>query len=161
MAVNDPVQAFEALLREQGLRLTQQRRALLDAVFATHRHFSAEDLHRDLQKRGHRVSIATVYRALSILVDGGLVQGLDVGKGRVLYEHTLGHEHHDHMVCVDCGKIAEFKSPEIEQLQEQAARANRFTVLAHSLKLFGYCAPCAKRHPDAKPIATPITRSGA
>ncbi len=155
------LEAFHDLLRRRGLKLTRQREALLHAVFATHRHFSAEDLHRDLEKSGHRVSIATVYRSLALLVEGGLVQGLDVGNGRVLYEHTLGHEHHDHMVCLDCGRITEFRSQPIEDLQEEAARAHRFTVVAHSLKLFGYCAQCVKRHTDLSPKAAPITRSGA
>jgi Fur family ferric uptake transcriptional regulator len=154
-------EVFKALLQKNGLRLTKQRTALLDAVFATHRHFSAEDLHRDLERAGHRVSIATVYRSLNLLVEGGLVQGLDVGKGRVLYEHTLGHAHHDHMVCLDCGRITEFQSQEIEDLQEAAAKAHKFTVTAHSLKLFGYCNNCSKRHPNAPPMSTPITRSGA
>jgi Fur family ferric uptake transcriptional regulator len=153
--------AFQDLLHKNGLRLTKQRTALLDAVFATHRHFSAEDLHRDLEKAGHRISIATVYRALGLLVEAGFVQGLDVGRGRVLYEHTLGHAHHDHIICLDCGKITEFQSQEIEDLQDQAAKSHRFKIVAHSLKIFGYCHNCVKRHPDAKPISTPITRSGA
>lgn len=153
-------ETFIELLKKDGLRLTKQRDALLEAVFATHRHFSAEDLHGDLARAGHRVSIATIYRSLNLLVEGGLIQGLDVGNGRVLYEHTLGHQHHDHMVCRDCGKITEFMSPEIEALQEQAAKEHKFTVIAHSLKLYGYCFNCSKKHPDAKPIATPITRSG-
>ncbi|MBL8695367.1 MAG: transcriptional repressor [Planctomycetes bacterium] len=152
---------FQALLKRNGLKLTKQRIALLDAVYATHRHFSAEDLHRDLQKLGHSVSVATVYRSLNLLVEGGLVQGLDVGKGRVLYEHTLGHEHHDHMVCLDCGKITEFQSPEIEELQDVAARAHRFVTVSHSLKLFGYCSHCAKKHPIAEERPAPNTRSGA
>ncbi|MBI3819561.1 MAG: transcriptional repressor [Planctomycetes bacterium] len=152
---------FIELLRKDGLRLTRQREALLNAVFSTHRHFSAEELYRDLEKDGHGVSIATIYRSLTLLVEGGLIQGLDVGNGRVLYEHTLGHQHHDHMVCMDCGKITEFVSPEIEELQDEAARAHKFKVTAHSLKLFGYCSNCSKKHPDARATPAPQTRSGS
>jgi Fur family ferric uptake transcriptional regulator len=65
------------------------------------------------------------------------------------------------MVCLDCGKIEEFQSQEIEDLQDQAAKSHKFTVTAHSLKLYGYCHNCAKRHPNAPPTQTPITRSGA
>jgi len=151
----------EDVLRRKGLKLTRQRSALLDAMFASHRHFSAEDLHRELDGEGQRVSIATIYRTLSVLAEEGLLQRLDVGNGRVLYEHTVGHTHHDHMVCVDCGRITEFCSPEIEALQEKAARAHRFVTVAHSLKLFGYCSTCAKRHPGAPPLPVPGTRSGA
>jgi Fur family ferric uptake transcriptional regulator len=154
-------EAFQELLKKNGLRLTRQRDALLDAVFATHRHFSAEDLHKELERVGHRVSLATIYRSLSLLVEAGFVQGLDVGNGRVLYEHTLGHEHHDHMVCIDCGKITEFVSKDIEELQEKVAKDHKFTIVAHSLKMFGYCSGCLKKHPNAGPMATPITRSGA
>lgn len=154
-------EVFHEILRKHGLRFTKQREALLDVVFATHRHFSAEDLHRELERSGHRISIATIYRSISLLVDSGLVQGLDVGNGRVLYEHTLDHEHHDHMVCLDCGTITEFVSPEIEALQEKAAAEHRFTVTAHSLKLFGYCNNCNRKQRSNPQTNAPITRSGA
>jgi Fur family ferric uptake transcriptional regulator len=154
-------EAFRALLRKKGLKFTWQRSHILDAVFATHRHFSAEDLHGDLVRAGHRVSVATIYRSLSLLTEGGLIQGLDVGNGRVLYEHTLGHAHHDHMVCLDCGLITEFRSPEIEALQDKSAKSHRFTIVAHSLKLFGYCSNCAKKHPNVTELPVPVTRSGA
>ena len=153
--------AAEEVLRRKGLKLTRQRAALLDLIFGNHRHFSAEEIHRDLDRSDQRVSIATIYRTLSVLSDEGLLQRLDVGNGRVLYEHTVGHTHHDHMVCVDCGRITEFRSPEIEELQEKAARAHRFTTVAPSLKLFGYCASCVKKHPGPPPLPVPGTRSGA
>jgi Fur family transcriptional regulator, ferric uptake regulator len=153
--------AAQEFLRGSGLKLTRQRSDLLDAIFSSHRHFSAEELHRELDREGHRVSVATIYRSLSVLVEGGLLQRLDVGNGRVLYEHTYGQLHHDHMVCLDCGRITEFRSPEIEELQEKAARAHRFTTVAHSHKLYGYCSSCSKRHPEPEAIPVPGTRSGA
>src|SRR5262249_23200173 len=109
---------FELFLRARSLKLTTQRRRILDRAFATHEHFSAERLWEWMRDEpGPRVSRATVYRTLSLLAEGRFVEALDTGKGELLYEHVLGHPHHDHMLCVDCGRIEEFHDERIEELQ--------------------------------------------
>jgi len=138
--------AFEAFLKERSLKLTPQRKSIFDAVFATHDHFSAETLYGWLRESEARnVSRATVYRTLSLLVEGGFLESLDAGQGELLYEHVLGHRHHDHLVCVDCGRIEEFFDKRIEELQEEAARRKGFTLRSHNLRLFGTCGPCTKK----------------
>lgn len=137
--------AFESFLKDRDLKLTLQRRRIFEHVFATHDHFSAEKLFSWLQEESRSVSRATVYRTLSLLVEGGFLESLDTGQGELLYEHILGHRHHDHMVCLDCGRIEEFYDRRIEELQEAAAREKGFSLRSHNLRLFGVCSRCKKQ----------------
>ena len=139
--------SFEEHLRELGLKLTSQRQRIFERAFETHEHFTAERLYEWLRAEpGSSVSRATVYRTLSMLVEGGFLASLDSGTGELLYEHVMGHRHHDHMVCMDCGRIEEFFDQRIEDLQEQACRDKGFELIKHSLRLMGYCRTCAKKH---------------
>lgn len=136
---------FDRFLREQGLRLTPQRRRIFERAFATHDHFSADTLYGWLQEEeGARVSRATVYRTLALLLEGGFIEALDAGGGELVYEHVLGHAHHDHMVCLGCGRIEEFRDERIEALQEEACRRKGFDLVDHSLRLMGYCRACRR-----------------
>jgi Fur family ferric uptake transcriptional regulator len=137
--------AFESFLRGRALKLTTQRARIFERAFATHEHFTAERLYSWLhEEQGPKVSRATVYRTLSLLVEGGFLESLDTGRGELHYEHVLGHAHHDHMVCLGCGRIEEFVDERIEKLQQEAARAKGFEMVDHDLKLIGYCRACAR-----------------
>lgn len=139
------VNRFEEHLRSNNLKLTPQRRRIFDRVFATHEHFSSETLYAWLRTEdGPKVSRATVYRTLDLLAKGGFIEALDLGLGELVYEHILGHQHHDHMVCIDCGKIEEFHDDRIEALQGDAARKKGFVLLSHVHRLSGLCRPCAR-----------------
>lgn len=103
-------------------------------------------LHSSGRATALRISRATVYRTLSLLAEGGFVQALDLGRGRgTLYEHTLGHEHHDHMICLECGKILEFHDDALESAQQAAIARHGFTEVSHRLNVFGTCAACARK----------------
>jgi len=141
--------AFEDLLRRKGLRLTTPRRAIVDAIVSAKEHFTADRLEERLRRRGVRVAKATIYRTLAVLVEGGFLEAHDFGGGPTFYEPMVDRAHHDHMVCVGCGRITEFSCAEIEALQEEQARAHRFTPVTHSLKIFGLCERCARRNADA------------
>lgn len=146
--------SFERFLRGRSLKLTPQRERIFDRAFRTHDHFSAETLYRWMREEsGPAVSRATVYRTLSLLVEGGFIQSLDVGRGELMYEHTLGHRHHDHMVCLECGKIEEFHDERIEELQRQAARRKGFEVVDHDHRLLGYCRACSRKRKPAEEAA--------
>lgn len=137
--------AFEAFLKRRSLKLTSQRRRIFDRAFDTHEHFSAEELVRWMtDEPGPRVSRATVYRTLGLLVEGEFMRSLDAGRGELVYEHTLGHRHHDHMVCLGCGKIEEFHDDRIEELQLAACEKKGFELVDHDLRLLGYCRNCRK-----------------
>jgi len=142
--------AFERFLRTRALKLTPQRRRIFERAFATHDHFSAETLYGWMRAEvGPTVSRATVYRTLSLLVEGGFLETLDAGHGELLYEHVLGHRHHDHIVCLDCGRIEEFSDERIEEFQREAAQRKGFTLHYHNLRLFGTCAACSKKRERA------------
>ena len=138
---------FEDYLRKENRKLTPQRQRILDKVFATSEHFTADTLYGWLrEEEGPKVSRATVYRTLEVLTRGGFVEGLDTGDGGLVYEHVMGQEHHDHIICMGCGRIEEFHDEEIEQLQIKAAQAKGFTLVSHLLRLSGYCSECQAKN---------------
>jgi Fur family ferric uptake transcriptional regulator len=137
--------AFEDYLKTQSLRLTPQRIRIFDRAFATHDHFSAETFYGWLRAEdGPSVSRATIYRTLALLVDGGFLDSFDGGKGELVYEHVMGHRHHDHLVCIDCGKIEEFFDERIERIQSEVADQHGFELVEHDHRLRGYCRACSR-----------------
>ncbi len=142
------LEIVENHMREKGLRWTSQRRLIAEVAFSTHEHFSADSLLEMCRKVDSNVSRATVYRAIGMLEEGGFIEGLDTGDGGRLFEHVLGHGHHDHMVCTSCGKIIEFHDDALESRQEVVATEAGFRITNHSLKLFGYCSFCDQNPPS-------------
>ena len=133
---------FTAYLKTRGLRLTRERERVLKEVFASHDHFDAEQLSIKLRVGKPPVSRATVYRTLDLLVSSGLVQTVNIRDGGRHYEHIFGHEHHDHMICVRCGKVQEFSNDEIEKLQDEECRKLGFRPSSHKLEIRGTCSNC-------------------
>ncbi len=123
-------------------RLTARRQAILDLINASNRHWDAEEIARELARRGENIGIATVYRGLAALEQAGLIASIQLAD-RKRYERA-DKSHHDHMVCTICGAIEEFCHPRIESLQEEVARQRGFVISGHQLMLFGQCADCAK-----------------
>lgn len=141
---------FEAYLKKCKLRLTPQRSLIFERAFATHDHFTAEMFLGWMKADGEDVSRATLYRTLSVLVEGGFLELLDAGTGESWYEHVLGHSHHDHLICIDCGKIEEFRDERIEELQIQVAKARGFELTSHDLRLLGRCPKCSRKHKNKR-----------
>lgn len=135
---------FEEFLRKENLKMTPQRRRIFDKAFDVHEHFSVERMYEWLKaEEGPPVSRATVYRTLEVLERGGFIEAVETGRGEVVYEHVLGHAHHDHMVCKLCGGITEFQDDEIEALQRKNAERLGFVMTGHMLRLSGICKGCA------------------
>lgn len=147
LPLRDIARRFEEFLRGKALRLTRQRAAILRAIYATHKHVSADGLY-DLVRRADRhdelgISRATVYRTLALLEEGGFVQRLEVPTQQgTLYEHTLGHSHHDHMICLHCGRILEFSDARLEAVQDEAVARHGFEAKSHRLNVYGTCKSC-------------------
>jgi len=148
---------FREYLATQGLRLTRQRESVARALAGARDHLSADELAEELRRQG--VSKSTVYRTLQLLVGAGLAEGQDYGDGRLYYEWMVGRQHHDHLVCLSCGQLIEFHSPDIEKLQGRVAGAHDFDVVSHTHKLFGYCGQCRAR-PGKRGAERPKRRSG-
>lgn len=133
---------FQGLLASKGLKFTSERKQLLEEILRLRKHFDADELYELIKKKGLRISRDTVYRTLPLLLECGVVQK-SVGDGRREYfERTSVKGHHDHMVCIACGKILEFNSPEIEALQDVVCKRYGFKLLFHDHRLFGHCSTC-------------------
>ncbi|NCN11350.1 MAG: transcriptional repressor [Leptospira sp.] len=130
---------FSNYLKKKGLKITNQRMLVAEKIFSIHNHFTAESLQEELKDRRDEISKATIYRILSIMVEAGLLQEHNFGKDYKYYEHIIGHEHHDHIICVECGRIVEFMDEKIEELQRKAAREKGFSITGHDLNIFGIC----------------------
>lgn len=123
-------------LRKAGLKVTHPRLRILEIlVGADGRHLSAEDIYRNLIESAEDIGLATVYRVLTQFEAAGLVMKHNFEGGQAVYELDRGG-HHDHMVCVDTGKVIEFFSPEIERLQKEIAEQHGYVIEDHSLVLY-------------------------
>lgn len=130
-------------LRRKGGRVTPERLHLFDEIFRRHGHIDAERLLAAMQARGIKISRATVYRNLDLLVECGLVRKQRLGRRHYLYEHVHPGQRHDHLVCRECGRVVEFVSPGISALQREIARAHGFDPSEHTLQISSVCRQCA------------------
>jgi Fur family ferric uptake transcriptional regulator len=131
---------FIDFLARKNLRLTAQRRAILESAFGTHQHFTAEQLLDWSRQRDKSVSRATVYRTLPLLTESGLLREMDFGKDYKFYDPNYArHPHHNHIVCQDCEKIVEFESQKIEQLENEISQRLGFAFKAHRLQITAQC----------------------
>lgn len=134
---------FEAFLQKKSLKLTSQRRQLLDKILDMDKtHFTADDLVDQFRDQRPRISKATVYRTLSVLVESSILEEHQFGESYKVYELSEGRPHHDHLICTSCGKILEFVNEEMERLQDKVAHGNGFHPTHHSQKIYGTCAAC-------------------
>ncbi|HEY3450314.1 MAG TPA: Fur family transcriptional regulator [Myxococcales bacterium] len=133
---------FREVLKEHGLRWTAERGEILEAVVGRAGHFTVDELARRLRQAGCAASRATVYRALPLLVEAGLVQPMVLGGEVRRYESALAAPHHDHLVCTSCGKVVEFQFEAFEMLQREVAAQHGFRLRAHVHELFGLCREC-------------------
>jgi Fur family ferric uptake transcriptional regulator len=138
-------QKFLQFLRERGHRVTSERLALFDEIFAQHGHIDAEELLGSMKAHSLKISRATVYRNLDLLVECGLARKQRLGRNRFLYEHVHPGQRHDHLVCMGCGRVVEFVSPGIAALQGEICRAHGFSPTQHTLQISGLCNACAER----------------
>jgi len=133
-------QRFLDFLGRKHLRVTAQRQAIIDTVFSTSQHFTAEQLLKWARQRDNSVSRATVYRTLPLLTESGLVREMDFGKDHKYYDPNYAeHPHHNHIICQDCERIVEFESAKIEQLENEISRRLGFSVKTHRLQISANC----------------------
>ncbi len=132
-------------LKDNGLKVTGPRLKILD-LFETHaeEHLSAEDVYRILLDEGVEIGVATIYRVLTQFEQAGILLRHHFETGKAVYELYTGG-HHDHIVCVKCGKITEFHNDEIEKLQDKIADENGYRIVDHALYMYGVCGDCQKK----------------
>lgn len=126
-------------LRKAGLKVTLPRIKILDILESSgNRHLSAEDIYRKLVDLREDIGLATVYRVLTQFEAAGLVTRHHFANGMAVFELNAG-DHHDHILCVDCGHVEEFMDEGIEQRQQAVARAHGFSISDHALVIYGHC----------------------
>lgn len=137
-------ESFRQLLEKKGLKFTSERRQLLEEILKMKGHFDADEFLESVAARGLAISRDTVYRTLPLMLECGVIQK-SVGDGRREYFERPGAKgHHDHMVCIGCGKIIEFHSDLLEELQTKICNEYRFQLVFHDHRLFGHCEQCQK-----------------
>jgi Fur family ferric uptake transcriptional regulator len=134
--MTDLSKTVEELCAEKGMRMTDQRRVIARILQDSDDHPDVEELYRRSSKVDPRISISTVYRTVKLFEDEGIIERHDFRDGRSRYE-TVPEEHHDHMIDVKTGTVIEFRSAEIEALQERIAREHGFRLVGHRLELYG------------------------
>ena len=147
---------FSEHIQKSGLRHTAQRDLILEIFLRTEEHLTSEDLYWLVQKEDASVGHTTVYRTLKLLTEAGLAREVRFGDNKTYYEHHYNHEHHDHMICTECGKTIEFYSAELEAIQDAIVAKHKFRPTQHSLRIFGVCFECQRdAHIEAQPDESP------
>ena len=140
----EPHKVFRQFLESKGLKITKQRREILDYLLKTKKHATAEEIYRDLNKQDSSLGRATVFRTLHLLEGSGFVDKIHYPDGRQGYEHKFARPHHDHLICVECSQVVEFSNPVIERLQDEIAKEYDFSLIWHRHEMFGKCRKCRK-----------------
>jgi len=137
--------------------MTRQGRLVSEILDDVAEFRTAQDIHAELRKRGHRVGLTTVYRHLGQLADIGEVDSLRTPSGETIYRRCAAPAHHHHLICRQCGKTLEFEGPEVERWAERVAKRARFRDVSHTVEIFGTCEECVGRPGRAGPA--PVERA--
>lgn len=139
--MNEVVRArVDDFIQRKGLRRTKPRDAVLEAVFAKDEHFTADELYDRVRRTAADTSRATVYRTLALLVEGELLRQIDLGDDQTTYDpNFLNKPAHNHLVCIDCGRVVEFEDPQVEALNAEVTRRLGFKALRQSLRIEAAC----------------------
>jgi len=136
---------FTEFLKRRNMKVTQSRLNLIDLIASYGKHFEVEELVNWISNRTSRgVSRSTIYRTIKLLQEFGVIREVIKQNNRTIYEFVAGKSHHDHLVCVECGKIIEFVDEDIEKLQDEVCSQYGFYPLNHRLEIFGICSECAE-----------------
>ena len=153
ISYEDVLENFKSLLKSNNLKYTTQRELILQIIYENDGHFTPEDIYNLIKERNPEIKlgIATVYRTLTLLEDAHIVSSISFGTQGKKYEFGL-KEHHDHLVCLECGGIEEFFDEIIEKQQQIIAKKFNFKMSNHIMKITGTCQACQakKNHEEQK-----------
>jgi Fur family ferric uptake transcriptional regulator len=139
------LERFRRYLRDHRQPVTRQRDRVAAIVLTSDEHLSAEQVRRRLAEQGERVGLATIYRTLELLERSGLVQGHDFGQGFRRYEPMPAQAHHEHLICVRCGRVVEFAHERLERMLPIIADEYGFQPERHRVEIYGVCRECQRK----------------
>ncbi|NJB68481.1 Fur family ferric uptake transcriptional regulator [Desulfobaculum xiamenense] len=143
--MKEPLEVFSDYLSRKNLKMTPQRRLILDIFLREKGHLASEDLYTIVKRFDKSIGQATVYRTLKLLSESGLAKEVKFGDGVTRYEQKYGNSHHDHIICEECGKALSVVDEKIEELQERLAEEHGFVLTGHEMYLYGLCADCRRK----------------
>ena len=143
--INRELRLLKEKMISNGYRLTNQRLDIAKWALETHEHFSVDDLLFSFRKKDIRLSTATVYRVVQMLLELGFLIEHDFGKGQKFFEHIIGHPRHEHFICDSCGRVLEFSSDKLAEIKNDISTKYHVVINNHSLKFFGFCDKCRKQ----------------
>ena len=138
----DEIETFRAFISEKGLRNTPEREEIIREIFAIQKHFDVDELYLRLRNKGSKVSKASIYRNLPLILECGLIREVWHEDGHMHYEQIYGYGHHCHLLCVECGKVIEFVEEDIKEIEKRLEKKYDFKVIDHRLDVKGYCKRC-------------------
>jgi Fur family transcriptional regulator, ferric uptake regulator len=138
----DELAVFRTFMKRKNLRSTNEREVILQAIIACVEHFDVDKLYLQLRQQSHKVSKASIYRTIPLLLECQLIQESFYQDGRIVYEHIYGQGHHCHMRCLECGLVVEYFLEDLHQVEQKLSARYGFAVHGHRLEVYGTCPQC-------------------
>jgi Fur family ferric uptake transcriptional regulator len=139
-------EVFQKFLADQGLRLTNQRKEIVDFLLHSEQHVTMQDVYQALKAKG--IGKVTVFRTLKMLEECRLAERVTTPGGRAKFEIKYERPHHDHLICIECGRIREVQWPDVERIQEKTCKAMGFEPIWHRHEMFGRCESCQTKRTE-------------
>ena len=144
-AVRPPLEIFRKYIKKKGLRNTPERETIIREIFSIHDHFDVDSLFFRMKDQRRKISKASIYRTIPLLIESGLIKDVFFEDGHLHYEPIYGHGHHCHLRCIHCGKVIEFVEEKMNAIIDRLSRTHNFNILNYRLDFTGYCSECSDK----------------